>query len=73
MIEHGPSTVTDPTDIDPCPAWESDLAVLERLVLLRQWEPPEPRPRRTPDHPQFGGATRRARPDDPPADLTLSH
>jgi hypothetical protein len=49
-----------------------DMALLERLLArLRDWNPdPEPR-RRTPGAPQFGATCRRARPGDPPADLTL--
>lgn len=52
--------------------WVADTAALERvLALLRQWEPP--RHRRTPGAPQFGATCRRARPGDPPADLTMPH
>ena len=54
-------------------AWNAvpDTALLERILgLLRQWNP-EPRHRRMPGAPQFDATCRRARPGDPPADLTL--
>jgi hypothetical protein len=51
--------------------WVTDPALLERvLARLRQWEP-GPRHRRTPGAPQFGATCRRARPGDPPADITM--
>jgi hypothetical protein len=59
------------TDVGALPNdWVTDPAVLERILAqLREWNP-EPR-RRTPGAPQFGVTCRRARPGDPPADLTL--
>jgi hypothetical protein len=60
------------TDVGALPDdWVTDTALLARvLTRLREWNP-EPR-RRTPGGtPQFGATCHRARPGDPPADLTL--
>lgn len=46
-------------------------ALLERVLTgLRRWNP-EPRHRRTAGAPQFGATFRRARPTDPPLDITM--
>jgi hypothetical protein len=52
-------------------AWAvPDPALLERvLIRLREWNP-EPR-RRTPGAPQFGATCRRARPGEPPINITM--